>query len=407
MPVNPTATTGIVNPYQGTTTLRQNIVENIDAIDPRDTPLLAAKGWSLEAGASMGADSLSRDCIQQTYQWQNDQLVPNATTLGAAYTSGDATMTLATGTAAYFKAGEVLVIATGASITHFRILSVPATGDVLSVEVLNGAATHVNGSAVQSLGVPRILGRQADTEGTFVSITLDTNFTQIWSDTAAVTGTEMATESIGIPNRLDREAHKVLQQLVIKLEADCIYGFRIAALPTVNAQPASRMGGLDYFIRSADANGITTNAAGARLSSAGEQQLKDMLDTIYNNGGKPDTIMVNNYNRRDISAMLVPFVRTDRNEGVAGVVVGQYEYSYGVLNVLLNRYVRQPHAWVLTMDYIGVGPLRGNGEDRSFAWYNMPKDGDYERRFVLGEYTLECRNRTRGHGLIYNTAIAG
>jgi hypothetical protein len=59
------------------------------------------------------------------------------------------------------------------------------------------------------------------------------------------------------------------------------------------------------------------------------------------------------------------------------------------------------------MDMLGIGPLRGNGEDRSFSWNEMPKDGDYDRRFVLAEMTMEVRNRTRAHALIHNTAVSG
>ena len=68
---------------------------------------------------------------------------------------------------------------------------------------------------------------------------------------------------------------------------------------------------------------------------------------------------------------------------VAGVVVGQYEYSYGTLNVVLNRYVRQQHLFALTMDMIGIGPLRGNGEDRSFHTSDLAHTGDYVTRMIL------------------------
>lgn len=407
MPGAVTVTRDILAPSDNSGTLRQQLTEELDAIDPRDTPFLAYKGWSMDAGASMGADSLPDVCNQQTFTWQNDQLIPNSTTLGAAYTSGAATLTVATGTGGYYRANEILVLNSAGNTTHLRVLATPAAGiDALSVTAIANDANHASGTTVTSLGIPEAPGAQAPTDGRTVAPGSDFNYTQIYMDTAAITGTEQSTERVGYANRLDREAYKTLQQLVIKMESNCIYGNRIASLPAAGIQPAARMGGLSFFIRQIDSNGNTTNANGNLLGYNGEQYLKDLLDNCWVDGGRPSVMMGNSFQRRQLSSFMVPFVRTDRNVGVAGVVVGQYEYSHGILDFVLNRYVAQEHLFTLTMDMIGIGPLKGNGNDRTFNWTEMPKDGDYERRFIVGEYTMAVRNRDRAHGMLFNLATS-
>lgn len=396
----------ILGRIEGTSTLRQNIVDAIDAIDPRDTPLLSTKGFSAEKGmAAAGADSLSKPCIQPTYTWQNDALIPLQTKVLTAYTSGDTSIAVTANTADYFKVDEILVASSANGTTHWRVTAVDLTNDILTITVLNNDQSHTAGTDLYSLGRPKVDGTQADVTGDVTTIGSDDNYTEIFQDTASVTGTHMATESVGIANQLDYQVEKVLAQLILRLETNALYGNRSAALPTANTQPAKRMGGIDYYIRAADTNGQTRNATGAALATS-EDTLKNLLDDIYAVGGKPDTILVGPFQRRAISAFLAPFVRTDRDVGIAGIVAGMYEYSYGTLQVVLDRYVHLPHLWALTMEYFGIGPLRGNGQDRSFSWEEIPKNGDYFARFVTGEMTLELRNRTRAHGLLFNLAIS-
>ena len=54
-------------------TQKQNVSEFIDAIDPRDIPLLSMLGMGSEAGTAVaGADSLAFPCINPTHTWQSD-----------------------------------------------------------------------------------------------------------------------------------------------------------------------------------------------------------------------------------------------------------------------------------------------------------------------------------------------
>lgn len=407
----PTVVEGIINPYDATTQVKENIVDMIDAIDRREIPFLNLLGWALDGSAVRGVDSLKFPCTQAQHTWQNDELIPNTATLGAAYASGNTTITLSGNVGAYFVEDEIIVASSGGNVTHWRILTVdtsPGTNDILTVEVLNGDAAHINGTRIYSMGRPATRGEQYATEGKVTDITTDTNHTQIFGmgkeGVVSVSGTEQATESWGITDRLEYETAKKLQELAIRMEQAAQFGLRTAAIPTANDQPASRMGGLDYYLRVLS-DGNVINANGDQLAS-NENHIKQMLDDVWDDGGNPSIFMMNTYQRRNFSDFLAPFVRTERTERIHGVVVNQYEYSHGTIGVALNKWTHADKIWVLSMEYIGIGPLKGNGNDRSFAVETLPKTGDYFRRAVGGEYTMEVRARARAHGLIHNLAVA-
>lgn len=410
MPANPTVTTAIINPYSATAQYKENIVDRIDAIDRREVPFLNLLGWPLEGGAAAGIDTLEFPCTQAQHTWQSDQLVPNTATLGAAYASGDGTITLSGNVGDFFVVDEVIVASSAGNITHWRITGIntgPAN-DILTVENLAGDAAHVNGTRIYSMGRPAVRGEQYATQGKVTTITTDTNFTQIFGGgqegVVAISGTEQATLAYGIDNRLEYETSKKLMELAIRLEQAAQYGQRSASLPTANDQPASRFGGLHYYIRSLT-GGNVSNANGDQLA-VNEQYIKQMLDDLWDAGGNPSVMMMNSYQRRAFSDFLAPYTRVDRTEHVMGVVTNTYEYSHGQLSVALNKWTHAEHVWLLSLDFLGLGPLKGNGEDRSFAVEDLPKTGDYYRRAILGEYTVEVRSRDRAHGLIRNLATS-
>jgi hypothetical protein len=402
----PTVTEGLLSGYDNTATTKQNISDLIDAIDRREVPFLALLGWSLEGDVTKGANSLKFPCTQPEHTWQNDELIPNSTTLAAAHAVGSGTLVVASGTARYYTIGEILVLTSGGNTSHFEITNINESTDVLTVSVIANDQAHASGTKLFSMGGAAQRGDEFAVKGKTTIITTDTNYTQILGGgkegVVAVDGTLLATEQYGIQDQMIYQWTKRLQELAIKLEQLALYGVRSTSLPTSVTDAASRMGGLWYYIKTLS-GGQTKDANGADFA-ASEVLLKDLLDDIWNQGGRPSMMMMNTYNRRKFSDMLVPFVQTARSETVLGIVGDTYHYHHGDLSVALNKHVHASHVWVLSPEYIGIGPLAGNGNDRSFAVYDLPKTGDSERKQILGEYTMEVRNRQRAHGLIEDLA---
>jgi hypothetical protein len=178
------------------------------------------------------------------------------------------------------------------------------------------------------------------------------------------------------------------------MEGAFIYGQRHA---TLNSDRYTA-GGLAYFVRdnaTNATNGLYLTAAGAALT---ESMFNTLLENVWKQGGKPDTCFVNSTQKRYMNSWLTPYVRTERDNRVAGILTSQYESDFGTINIVLDRNVRQSDLIICSKDKLGIGPLKGNGKDRSFFLETLPKTGDHERAQIIGEYTFEVRNNTQAHG---------
>ena len=401
------SSTGFV-PTSSPTALKLDISDVIDAIDPRDIPLLAVLGFGAEAGPAAGADSLRFPCIQPQHSWLNDNLIPSIS-LVVSSTGGPpvTTVNVTTGEGNFFNADDIIMIENG----HYTITSIST--DALTVVALDSTtpAAPAVGATIYILGQASNDGALATSFQESSTVTTQTNnFTQIFFDVVRVGGSWEATEQYGIDNPFDRETDKKIKEVVIKLERDAHYGRRTTAMPTTNADPARRMGGLWYYIRSTLA-GTSESGSQPTVFNAGggamaESRLLDALQNVWALGGKPDTIWVGARQKRAINNFLVPFVRTERTDSVAGVVVGRYESDFGDVKVVLDRYMKPDDLLITTNEYLGIGPLKGNGKSRAFSIEKLPRRGDLDESQIIGEYTMEVRNNTRAHAWIYNLATS-
>ena len=381
-------------------TQKQNVSDFIDAIDPRDIPLLSMLGMGTEAGTAVaGADSLAFPCINPTHTWQSDELIPSKATLTGADTSDPyTTVTVGTTAVNYFNIGDLVEL----NGTYGEISAVNTSGGSFTIVQADGSASlaaNAVGDVVYNLGSLRLDGAAFTTVYSSTDLTSASNYTQIFHDAVSVSGTSEATEKFGITNEFDREFAKKFQEVVIKLERAAHYGLA-NSLPSDNTDLTNvrRMGGLFSYIRN-DATANLQDASSAKLT---EKLLVDCLQDIWDDGGNPDTILVNATQKRVLSSFASPYVRTDRNENALGVIVGTYESEFGNLDIVLDRYVKPADLIIVQKEYLGIGALKGNGNDRSFFTTPVPVDGDRQIATITGEYTMEVRNATKAHGWIHS-----
>lgn len=216
-----------------------------------------------------------------------------------------------------------------------------------------------------------------------------------------ISGTMDVIDRYGYASERAYQEEKILKQLAIDLEHNLLYGVR-----SYSAGPPrkSTMGGLFEFIylagRAATPDWDTVkDAAGAALT---ESLLNDTLQEIWEQGGMPDCIMCNGFNKRKISGWASPRIRTERDERTAGNYITSYESDFGTLEVYKNRWLRPSDVIILTKSLVGIGPLVG----RQFSSRILPSTGDYTRYEILGEYTMEIHKPANAHGWIWNTATA-
>jgi hypothetical protein len=185
----------------------------------------------------------STDATQVEVRWLEDQLFPNRTTLAASAASADSSVSVASGTGVYFRAGDIVFV----EQTGEKLEVTGVTTDALGVTRSIGgvaAATAASGGGVVIVGNASAQG--ADT-GVLKSTdrTLGFNYTQIFRNPFGFTGTDSEIALYGADDP-EREAAKKRVEHKRALESAVWVGGR----DFTSATPSSKayMGGvLEYL----------------------------------------------------------------------------------------------------------------------------------------------------------------
>ena len=119
--------------------------------------------------------------------------------------------------------------------------------------------------------------------------------------------------------------------------------------------------------------------------------LKSQIRTCWNSGGQPTVIMTGGFNKTQVSGFtgIATLYREATATANGTRIVGAadiYVSDFGEHRVVPNRFQRDKTALVLDMDYWAVAYLR------KFETNEIAKTGDAEKRQIITEYTLVCRN---------------
>jgi len=144
---------------------------------------------------------------------------------------------------------------------------------------------------------------------------------------------------------------------------------------------------------------IQTNTTDLSSATLTEDHINTEMQAIYDAGGKPDTIMCNSFNKKTISDFLLPYRRTDFDDKKYGGVVSSYENDFGIVQVLLNRYMLQSDVVILPKKNFSMGALR------PFSVIDLPDNADKHMKTIVGE--LSCLLVDEEHSsYVYNTATS-
>jgi hypothetical protein len=119
--------------------------------------------------------------------------------------------------------------------------------------------------------------------------------------------------------------------------------------------------------------------------------LKVVIRECWTNGGSPTVIMVGPFNKQAFSAFggIATLYREATSTANGTRIVGAadvYVSDFGEHRIVPNRFQRDRTALVLDMDYWSVNYLR------KFENNEIAKTGDADKRQLVAEYTLVCRN---------------
>jgi Family of unknown function (DUF5309) len=251
-------------------------------------------------------------------------------------------------------------------------------------------------------------GDDATTDAVTPTVRLG-NICQISDKVARVTGTQRAVEHAGRDDELAYQ--EMLKGLELKRDMEAILVGTNQAKVTGNDTTARKTASVLSWIKSntskgggaaadpAAADGTGTRTDGTQRAFT-EANLKTVLQSIWNNGGKPDIIMTGGFNKQAFSTFTgraTPIEDTKAKKIVAAVDV--YESDFGRLKVVPNRFQRARDVLVLQMEMWAIAYLNG----RRMVSIPLARTGDSERRQMLSEYALVARNEKASGGVFDNT----
>ena len=250
----------------------------------------------------------------------------------------------------------------------------------------------------------RISGDDASTTAAINAVRIG-NYTQISDKVASVSGTDEATIQAGIKSSMARQVALQMRSLKRDMETILLANQASSAGSSVAAR---NLGGVPAWLVSntsfgggsgADPTGTGTSL-GTTARTDGTQRVftEDMLATVqqscWTNGGNPDMVLMGAFNKRKASGftgVATKYKDAEDKRIVASADV--WEGDFGQVMFVPNRFQRARDAFVIDPEMWEVAYLRPVRD------YPLAKNGDYERRQIITEYTLKCKNEKASGGV--------
>ncbi len=377
--------------YSAGTTLpeiAEDVGDLVGIISPHDTPLLDALG------------DPARSARSTVHEWLEDALLPNTDTINdSTYSDPETDTSFVVANASRFCVGDQVRLVGADEV--MLVTAINTGTNTLTVARGYGgtpAATLSNGAELLILGNAALEGDDAST-ARFTSRVRNTNYTQIFSSTVEVSGSELAVRQLAVADELDYQKQQRTRELLRDLENCVINGQAPAANPQGSATVRRTMRGILAFITSN--RFMPGEASFPSDTTLTEPQLNLALRRIWqSSSGQVDLIVVGGAEKRAINAFVASNRRFTSRSDAYRDPINIYESDFGVCRVVLSRWAPAGTVLLLDSSRIDVMPLAG----RSFHYKPLASTGDRESGQVIGEYTLELRNEN-AHGVI--TGLGG
>ncbi len=377
------AFTGKATYSAGTTLpeLAEDVSDLIGIISPYETPLLDALGDPM------------REATSTHHEWFEDELLPNKDAINdSTYTDPSTDTDFVVDNGSRFRVGDQI--------------QVEGSEELMLVTVINSNTLTVvrgyAGTTAEDLAdnqVINILGNAAlegaDKPGArFTNRSRCGNYTQIFTATVEVSGTDMAASQLGLADEMDYQKQERLRELIRDLENTVVNGGEPASNPEGSGSVRRSMKGV---IQHLSTNVFHTGDSGFPTGTGlDEDKINYVLRKIWeNSNGNVDLIVVGGFQKRKINAFSANSRTYGANDTTFTDMISIYESDFGVCRIVTTRWMPQDAALLLDSSRINVLPLGG----RNFYFKPLASGGDYECGELIGEYTVELRNEA-AHGLI-------
>ena len=359
-------------------------VSDLVAINsPHETPLLDALG------------DPARPARSTVHEWLEDALLPNTDRINDAAFGNPLTDTsFIVDNADRFRAGDQIRMASASEV--MLVTGVDTGAQTLTVTRGYGAtdAEALSDDAeLLILGNAALEGDDADA-ARFTARSRRSNYTQIFSATVEVSGSELAVRQLGVRDELDYQKLQRTRELMRDLE-NCVINGRAPAATQEGSSTVRRTmrGSRSFMATNVFEPGADGFPAGTTLT---EEQLNAALRSIWQrSSGQVDLVVVGGQEKRAINQFIATNRRFTPMSDTYRDNVQVYESDFGICRVVLSRWVPAGTVLLLDSSRVEVTPLSG----RSFHYRSLATTGDRESGQLIGEYTLELRNEN-AHGVI-------
>lgn len=362
--------------------IAEDVADLVSIVSPHETPLLDALGDPM------------REARSTMHEWLEDELLLNTDSLAGTITDALNQTTVTVQHVGRFRPGDQLRLGDKGEIA--LVTAVDSIANTLTLVRGYGGSTRCNlalTDTLRILGNAALEGDSADS-ARFTARTRRANYTQIFSSTVEVSGSELAVRQAGLVDELNYQKQLRLRELLRDLENSIINGRAAATNPAGTSTTRRTMNGIIALVTSHQF--VPGQAGFPGDTTLSEEHLNTALREIWLASGSPvDLIVVNPREKRAING----FATARRAYAPADEhyrdLVNIYESDFGACRVILSRYVPTGNLLLLDSTRLEVLPLAG----RSFFYKSLAATGDREGGQVLGEYTLELRNES-AHGII-------
>jgi hypothetical protein len=361
--------------------LAEDVSDLIGIISPYETPLLDALGDPM------------REVKSTHHEWLEDELLPNKDSINDnTFTDPASDTDFVVDNGDRFRVGDQI------QVEGSEELMLVTGIDTNTLTVVRGyagttAEDLADNQQINILGNAALEG--ADKPGTrFTNRTRFDNYTQIFTATIEVSGTDMAVSQLGLADEIDYQKQERLRELIRDLENTVINGGQPSSTPEGSGSVRRSMQGV---IQHLSTNIFRVGDSGFPTGSElDETKLNYALRKIWgSSNGNVDLIVVGGFQKRKINAFSSESRTYSASDTTFTDMVSIYESDFGICRIVTTRWMPQDAVLFLDSSRANVLPLAG----RSFHFKPLASGGDYECGEVIGEYTLELKNEA-AHGLI-------
>lgn len=208
------------------------------------------------------------------------------------------------------------------------------------------------------------------------------NICQIIEKVTQVSGTAQALNPKGIGNSFDAE----IADRLVETKRDLEYYYLLGEKAEENDTTPRQMNGIINLVNSEN---VIDGAAGLT-----EDLLLDALQKMWDHGAQGEYFTFVNatvkrlINRLAKSGDNIRFVKGDEGVGKAfGVTYNRFESDFGVLNMVLDRYMATANALLaVDLEQVEIAELRPT------FYEDLPKAGDYKKGHIINESTIKLLN---------------